>query len=248
MRKQNLVFLFTILLHSLLFSQSAHEIVKKSEDLIKGKTSWGIVEMSIITPEFKRTIKMEAWWVGNEKALIEIKYPKREEGNKTLKIGNEIWLYLRNTESLVKIPPSMMLQSWNGSDFTYDDLVRESNLERDYEMRIVSDDTVNSEICWKIELVPKPNAPVVWGKIYYWVRKIDYLPAKIEYYDEKGKLVRYMEFYDVKNMHGRKLPTRWIMYNNVEKGRRTEFVLIDVKFDIKIDDKIFSFRELERKR
>jgi outer membrane lipoprotein-sorting protein len=204
--------------------------------------------MSIITPEFKRTIKIEAWWVGNEKALIEIKYPKREEGNKTLKIGNEIWLYLRNTESLVKIPPSMMLQSWNGSDFTYDDLVRESNLERDYEMRIVSDDAVNSEICWKIELVPKPNAPVVWGKIYYWVRKIDYLPAKIEYYDEKGKLVRYMEFYDVKNMHGRKLPTRWIMYNNVEKGRRTEFVLIDVKFDIKIDEKIFSFRELERKR
>jgi len=230
-------------------AQSPQEIIKKSENQIKGKTSYGIVEMTIITPDFKRTLKMEGWWIGNEKALIEIKYPKKEEGNKTLKIGKEIWLYLRNTESLIKIPPSMMLQSWNGSDFTYDDLVRESNLERDYEMKIISSsDTVNSEICWKIELIPKPQAPVVWGKIIYWVRKSDYLPARIDYYDEKGKLVRYMEFYDVKEFHSKKLPAKWVMYNNIEKGRRTEFTLIDIKFDIKIDEKIFSFKELEKRR
>ncbi|CUU09618.1 Outer membrane lipoprotein-sorting protein [Candidatus Kryptobacter tengchongensis] len=230
-------------------AQSPQEIIKKSENQIKGKTSYGIVEMTIITPDFKRTLKMEGWWIGNEKALIEIKYPKKEEGNKTLKIGKEIWLYLRNTESLIKIPPSMMLQSWNGSDFTYDDLVRESNLERDYEMKIISSsDTVNSEICWKIELIPKPQAPVIWGKIIYWVRKSDYLPARIDYYDEKGKLVRYMEFYDVKEFHSKKLPAKWVMYNNIEKGRRTEFTLIDIKFDIKIDEKIFSFKELEKRR
>lgn len=230
-------------------AQSPQEIIKKSENQIKGKTSYGIVEMTIITPDFKRTLKMEGWWIGNEKALIEIKYPKKEEGNKTLKIGKEIWLYLRNTESLIKIPPSMMLQSWNGSDFTYDDLVRESNLERDYEMKIISSsDTVNSEICWKIELIPKPQAPVVWGKIIYWVRKSDYLPARIDYYDEKGKLVRYMEFYDVREFHSKKLPAKWVMYNNIEKGRRTEFTLIDIKFDIKIDEKIFSFKELEKRR
>jgi len=86
------------------------------------------------------------------------------------------------------------------------------------------------------------------GKIFYWVRKSDYLPAKIEYYDEKGKLIRYMEFYNVKEIRGRKLPTRWVMYNNIEKGRRTEFTLIDIVFDIKIDEKIFSFRELEKRR
>lgn len=241
--------LFLSLLVSLGFPQTPQEIIKKSENQIKGRTSYGIVEMTIITPDFKRTLKMEGWWVGNEKALIEIKYPKKEEGNKTLKIGNELWLYLRNTESLIKIPPSMMFQSWNGSDFTYDDLVRESNLERDYDMRIISsDETINSELCWKIELVPKPQAPVVWGKIFYWVRKSDYLPAKIEYYDEKGKLIRYMEFYNVKEIRGRKLPTRWVMYNNIEKGRRTEFTLIDIVFDIKIDEKIFSFRELEKRR
>jgi len=232
------------------YSQTPQEIIKRSEQAIKGiRTAYGVFEMTVITPDFERTVKMEGWWVGNEKALIEIKYPKREEGNKTLKIGNEIWLYLRNTESLIKIPPSMMLQSWNGSDFTYDDLVRESNLERDYDMKIISsDDSINSQTCWKIELIPKPNVPVVWGKIIYWTRKIDYLPARIEYYDEKGKLVRYMEFYDVREIHGRRIPTKWVMYNNVEKGRRTEFVLMDVKFDIKIDEKIFSFKELERRR
>ncbi len=33
-----------------------------------------------------------------------------------------MWEYLKNTETTIKIPPSMMLQSWNGSDFTNDDL------------------------------------------------------------------------------------------------------------------------------
>ena len=231
-----------------LASQNAFQIIKKSEDLKKKKTSHGIIEMKVITPDYTRKVKMEAWWVGNEKALIITRYPRKEAGNKTLKVKNEIWLYLKNTETTIKIPPSMMLQSWNGSDFTYDDLVRESNLTRDYTMKIISEDTINDVKCWKIELKPKPEATVVWGKLIYWVRKKDNLPAKIEYYDENDNLVRYLVFSEIKNMHGRKIPTLWVMYNNVEKGRKTVFKIVDVKFDIKISDRIFSLRELERRR
>ncbi len=238
-----LLFLFT---SYFAHSQTAYEIIKKAEDAIKGKSSVGIFEMRIKTPDYERTLTMKSWWVGTEKSLIVITAPAKEAGNKTLKIGNEIWSFLKNTETTIKIPPSMMLSSWNGSDFTNDDLVRESELIRDYNLKIMFDEKIGGQNCWKIELTPKPNAPVVWGKLYYWVRKNDYLPAIVQYYDEKGKLQRTMKFSDYKTMGGRKIPCRLTLINNKKKGHLTEFIYKNVKFNVKIKSRIFSFRELEK--
>lgn len=230
----------------LIHAQTAEEIIEKSENLLKGKTSEGTFKMTVVTPDYERTLTMESWWVGNEKALIVIKSPKREAGNKTLKIGNEMWMYLQNTETTIKIPPSMMLQSWNGSDFTNDDLVRESNLAKDYHQKIVEEEEVDSVLCWKIEMNPKEDAPVVWGKLFYWVRQKDYLPARIEYYDEKGNLVRHMEYSQYQEFDNRKIPGEWSMINDSKPGHHTDLEIIDVEFDVKIPDRKFSFRELER--
>jgi outer membrane lipoprotein-sorting protein len=202
--------------------------------------------MTVVTPDYTRTMKMESWWVGNEKALIVIKSPKKEAGNKWLKIGNEMWNYLKNTETTIKIPPSMMMQSWNGSDFTNDDLVRESNLAKDYSQSIAGEEEIDGETCWKIELNPRPEAPVVWGKLFYWVRKKDYRPARVDYYDEKGKLIRYLSFSDYKQVGNRIIPARWVMNDNVEEGNYTEFKIVEMDFNVNIPKRIFSFRELER--
>lgn len=237
--------LFPVVFFSL-HAQDAKEIITKAENVIKGKTAHGTIEMTVVNPDFSRTLKMESWWQGNEKALIVIKSPKREEGNKTLKIGNEMWNYLRNTETTIKIPPSMMLQSWNGSDFTNDDLVRESDLSDDYFQKITGEKIIDGENCWEIELKPKPDAPVVWGKLMYYVRKNDNLPALVQYFDENGKPVRTMEFGEIKMMGGRKLPTRWKMESLTKEGHHTEFKMLDMEFDIKLKENIFSFRELER--
>jgi outer membrane lipoprotein-sorting protein len=227
-------------------AQTAEEIIKKAEDLIKGSSAQGTIEMHIVTPDYERTMKMESWWVGNDKALIEILSPRKEKGNKTLKIGNEMWSYLRNTETTIKIPPSMMLQSWNGSDFTNDDLVRESNLSRDYEQKLIGEEEIDGELCWKILLDPRPDAPVVWGKLLYWVRKADYTPARVDYYDEKGKLMRYMLFSEIRQFGNRKTPSVWTMVNEVKPGHSTTFKILDMEFDVKISDRKFSFQELER--
>jgi len=236
----------TFLFWGMSYAQNPIEIIRRAEDAIKGKTSHAIVEMKVVTPDFERTLKMESWWVGNEKALIEILSPKREKGNRTLKIGNEIWMYLRSTETTIKIPPSMMLQSWMGSDYTYDDLVRESNLVRDYEITLLGSDTLKGELCWKLQLIPRPEAPVVWGKVLYWVLQKDYLPLQVQYFSEKGDLVRTMEFSEIRMTGGRKIPTRWIMRNETKPGHYTELKLIEVEFDIRIPDRIFTFRALER--
>lgn len=222
------------------------EIIKKTENNFKGKSSKGTFTMKVVRPNFTREVKMKSWWKDDDKALIEIIEPQKEKGNKTLKIGNEIWNYLSQTETTIKIPPSMMLQSWNGSDLTNDDLVRESTMYEDYNIEFLYEEDIAGVNCWKFELTPKPNAPVVWGKVDYWVRKDDLLPAKIEYYDESGEKHRTMKFSSFKQMDGRKIPTVWKIINNRENNEYTEFIYNDVNFNARIQDRIFSFRELER--
>ncbi len=228
-------------------SQTAEQIIAKAEDLVKGTSCKGSFTMTVVSPSYTRTVKMDSWWVGNEKALIVVRYPKKEEGNKTLKIGNELWTYLKNTETTIKLPPSMMLQSWNGSDFTNDDLVRESNLSKDYRQTVLRHDTIHGERCWVIELVPRPDAPVVWGKILYAVRQSDNLPAWQDYYDERGALMRRMEYGDYRIMGGRKIPATWAMLNTTKDGHRTALQINSIQFDIPISDRMFSYRELEKR-
>ncbi len=245
---KNLLILFLMLLLTSIksYSQTAEEIINKAENDVKGKSSYGKIEMIITTPDYTRTLTMKTWWIGNKKALIVTEAPVKEAGNKTLKIGDQIWTYLRNTETTIKIPPSMMLQSWNGSDFTNDDLVRESNMVKDYDLKILSTEKVDNVECWKIQLLPKPDAPVVWGKIYYWVRMKDYLPSVLQYFNEKGKMVRYMVYSDIKDFHGRIMPAKWVMYNVAKKGHSTAIIVDDMHFNAKIPDRIFSYQELER--
>ncbi|HQT91479.1 MAG TPA: outer membrane lipoprotein-sorting protein [Candidatus Kryptobacter bacterium] len=228
------------------FAQDAKQIIQRAEDAIKGKvSSHSIMEMTIKTPDYTRTMKMESWTSGTSKALVKILSPAREAGNRTLKLGNDIWMYLRNTETTIRIPPSMMLQSWNGSDYTYDDMVREETLTEDYSITVIGNEKIADVECWKLQLIPKPNAPVVWGKIPYWVRKADDLLAQVEYFDEKGQLMRTMVMSDFKAMGGRKVPAVWTMYN-ADKTHSTEIKMDDASFDVRIPDRIFSLKELEK--
>ncbi len=227
-------------------AQDAKEIIQRAEDAIKGKTSsYSVMEMIIRTPDYTRTMTMESWTSGTSKALVKILSPVREAGNRTLKLGNDIWMYLRNTETTIRIPPSMMLQSWNGSDYTYDDMVREETLTKDYDITLVGSEKIAGADCWRLQLIPKPNAPVVWGKILYWVRKGDDLPAQVEYFDERGKLMRTMVMSDFRMMGGRTIPTVWTMYNS-NRTHSTEIKMEKASFDRRIPSGIFSLRELER--
>ena len=154
-------------------------------------------------------------------------------------------MYLRATETTIRIPPSMMLQSWNGSDYTYDDMVRGETLIDDYDISMAGTETVDNVECWKLQLLPKPNAPVVWGKLIYWVRKEDNLPSQVEYFDEKGKLMRTMIMSDFKVMGGRKIPAVWTMYNS-DRTHSTEIKMDDATYDVRIPSSIFSLKELEK--
>jgi len=141
------------------------EIVRKSDEKFRGTSSTGSFSMTIQRPTWSRTISMKSWSLGTDYSLIYVTAPAKEKGQVFLKRKNEMWNWVPTIERMVKVPPSMMMQSWMGSDFTNDDLVRESSIVKDYTHKLLGEETIDKYPCYKVELIPLENAPVVWGKV-----------------------------------------------------------------------------------
>ena len=225
---------------------SARELVDRVDALLWGKTLQGEFEMTIATPRWQRTLALRAWMERPKRSFIRIVAPAKEAGIGSLRIGAEMWNYLPNVERTIKIPPSMMLQPWMGSDFTNDDLVKQSSAVDDYTQRILRIETVDGASTYVVEALPKPDAAVVWGKILYWVRETDFIPLKEEFYSERGELVRVMTFSDVRAMGGRTLPTKWEMRPTDKPENRTTIVLKSALYDRAIYSEIFTQRNLQK--
>lgn len=158
-----------------------------------------------------------------------------------------MWNYLPNVERIIKIPPSMMLQPWMGSDFSNDDLVKESSILEDYTHRVIGSAQVDGEAVTQIEAVPKPDSAVVWGRIVYWVRRRDTMPLKQEFFSERGERVRVLSFSEIRSVGGRVMPTRWEMKPDAKPGNSTTVVLKDAVFDRPVDEEVFSQRNLQKR-
>jgi outer membrane lipoprotein-sorting protein len=227
---------------------SATEIVRQADERMRGNSNYAELSMEIIRPEWKRTMSMKSWAKGTEYALVYIASPAKDKGTVSLKIGNEMWNWLPSIERSIKVSPSMMMQSWMGSDFTNDDLIRQSSIVEDYQHTLLGEENFLSTPCYKIQLIPKPEAPVVWGKIIAWITKAEYNQLKVEYYDEDGSLINVMTGYDLKTLDGRLLPTRWEMVPADKPGNKTVMIYTNLDFNIKLDDNFFSKQNMNRVR
>ena len=225
---------------------TAEEIVKKAEDIMRGQSNVGKMTMTITNPNWERTLIMDYWEKGKDKSLVKLISPAKEAGTVSLKIDNNMWNYIPSVEKVIKIPPSMMMQSWMGSDFTNDDLVKESSIVDDYTPKLLKNRTLSEEEVYTMELTAKPDAPVVWGKILLYIRVTDFTPMKYEYYDEKEKLIRVMTMSKIKKVGKRSYPTVWTMEPKNKEGYKTVIIVNEIKFDVPIDKKIFSLSNLKR--
>lgn len=243
--------LITALFISLSFAavaQDATEIVRRSEENVRGTQSTSVIEIRTVRPSWERSMVAKTWSKGLDNNLILIAEPARDKGTVFLKRDKEIWNYVPTIERSVKLPPSMMMQSWMGTDFSNDDLVNESSTLVDYEHRITGETTIEGLECWIIEFTPKPDAPVVWGKIVNYISKEDYLQLKGEFYDEDGYLINTMQGLDIKELNGRKLPSRIRMTPAEEEGHYTEMIYRDLNFNAKLSDSFFSIQNMKRLR
>jgi outer membrane lipoprotein-sorting protein len=241
---------FLLLFSGRLWSQelTADEIVQRAQDKANGLSSVGTMKMTIVRPDWSRDVTMKAWSKGTDFSMILITAPASDKGQVFLKRYNEMWNWMASISRMIKIPPSMMSQSWMGSDFTNDDLVRMNSIVTDYTHTIAGTENVEDYDCYKIELIPKPEAAVVWGKVYLWIAKDDYYEMKAEYYDEDGALVNTMLASGVKQMGDRKLPSLMIMIPEDKKGNQTKLEMLDMKFNIPVEDSFFSQQNMKTVR
>lgn len=229
-------------------AQDAAEIIRRAEDKLRGASSYSEMKMTVVRPDWSREVTLKSWSVGTEKSLILITGPARDKGVAFLKRDQEIWNWQPTIDRSIKMPPSMMMQSWMGSDFTNDDLVRESSILKDYNHRILGEEMIGDRKCWKIELQPKPEAAVVWGKIQMWIDKTDYLQLKTTFYDEDDYLVNTMQGKAIKQLGGKLLPSIMEVIPAEEEGHKTILEYITLDFNVNLKDDFFSVQNMKRVR
>jgi len=229
-------------------AQDASDIVKKANELIRAKSSKAELSMEVIKPDWSRKMSMKIWALEPDYTIILITKPAKDKGMVTLKRETEVWNWMPSVRRVIKIPPSMMMQAWMSSDFTNDDLVRQSSIVEDYTHKIIGSEEINGYDCYKIHFTPKPEAGVVWGKIISWITKKGTMELRADYYDEDEYIVKSMLGSKVKKMGGRTIPTYWEMVPNDKPGQKTVMEYHSVEFNVKLKKSFFSQQNMKRIR
>jgi outer membrane lipoprotein-sorting protein len=220
------------------------ELLNATDDVARGEHSIAVVSMQVKTARYERSMKMKAWSKGTEQTLIQILEPAKEKGMATLKVEDNIWNYLPKIDRTMKVPSGMMSGSWMGSHFSNDDLVKENRLSEEFDAKLTARPDGKPDGVYVIELVPKPEAPVVWGKVVSRV-SADILPVDVKYYDEKGALVRTMSFGEARDMGGRMMPSSMTIVPEDKPGEMTRIVYEEMDFKTEIPDSTFSLQALK---
>ncbi|HGS5662868.1 TPA: outer membrane lipoprotein-sorting protein [Vibrio parahaemolyticus] len=240
--------LFFLFFTSLSYAESAFDIVQKSDQAMRGKSSYSEATMEIVRPDWTRSMTMKSWTKGTELSLVLVTAPAKDKGSASLKRHREMWNWVPSIERVIKIAPSMLSQSWMGSDFTNDDLINQSSIVVDYQHALLGNDSFEGDKVWVIEATAKPDAPVVWNKVTLWISQSTYLQRKVEFYDEFDERVNVLTTYDVKELGGRKIATRMEMKPVDKPGNKTIFTTHQAQFDFDINDDFFSQQQMKSLR
>lgn len=228
---------------------SVTDLVDKANKALRGDSSHGRLTMTIETPEWKRSIDVEGWNKDRHYAFIVIRAPAKERGNTTLRRKSEMWLWLPKVERVIKVPPTMMHSSWQGSDFTYEDIVKADSIVKDYTHKILKTTKEEGRTVYRIEGIPRPEAPVVWGKVLSEIAVYDddsVVPLLEEDYNERGELIRTITLSDIKVLGGRRVPARLECVPAKKKGQRTTLVYHELEFDVPLTEAFFSYARLQK--
>jgi hypothetical protein len=230
---------------------AARELAEQVEHTFRGESAFLDATMTVKSPRLPepRRVRFQSWDDrGGKRSFIRVLEPAKDRGSAFLKLHPNLWSWVPRVERTIRIPPSMMLQSWMGSDFTNDDLVRESSAIDDYDHRWLGvDPSHQGARAFVIEYRPRENAPVVWGRIVAWIDPVRLAPLRQEFFDEAGVKLRVMTLGDFREVGNRSYPHRWTMVPLDKPGHETSIAVNAVRFDEKLDDEIFTQRNLTRR-
>lgn len=212
---------------------------------MRGATSQAEITIHTVRPSWSREMTVKTWMKGADLAMIRVQSPAKDKGIVYLRRKKEVWNWMPSLEKNIKLPPSMMSQSWMGTDFTNDDLVKESSIVHDYDHSIIGDTIMDARRCFIIQMIPKPQAAVVWGKLVVVIDKKDFLELHTRFYDEDGILINTMNAFDVKLMDGRIIPTRFEMIPAGKPNQKTVLIYKSVLYNRPISDGFFTTEKMK---
>lgn len=221
---------------------SATELLERMDTLYQQDSAHAIMTMTVVTPDYQRTMRLESWSLGLDYALVKVLEPVRERGVATLQRDTEMWNFLPKINKVVKVPPSMMMGSWMGSDFTNDDLMRDTSWSEEYDVSL--SETANT---YELQLTPFENTVTVWGGMTLSIDKASLLPLQQRYFDEDGEQMRVMTFANVTDFNGTALPATMTLTPLNKDGQYTEVEYQQLDFNVDLDDGFFTLQNLRRR-
>jgi len=223
------------------------DLVMKSFNYMRGKASISTVDMTIHRSDWERVVTIQAWTRGEKESLFRITAPPKDKDNGTLKKGREMWTFNPKVNRTIKLPPSMMSQSWMGSDFSNNDLAKSDSLVYDYDHTITGEEIVDGHTIYSITSMPKPDAPVIWGMLKLKIRD-DYIMLEEAFFDEDLELVKAMQTFDIQPVEGKLYPRAWKMRDADEPDRYTLLEYRHLEFLEHLPDRLFTLSALKTRR
>lgn len=228
--------------------QDPAAIIRNMEQIMYGQSSYAEMTMRIERPRYEREISMRTWSLGSDYSMIIVTAPARDEGTAYLMRDNDIWNYDPRIDRTTRLPSSMMSQSWMGSDFTNDDLVRDTDPVEDFELELLRTEEYQGRQAYVIELIPKADTPIVWGRVLMWISTDDYIQLRVENYDQRGDLANTMELDRITRLGGREIPSRITVTPADEENHRTVMTYEAMEFGVDLDEGFFTRRNMQRQQ
>lgn len=221
-------------------------LLTQMDEVLRGKSHDMTVVLRVKTPRWERDYKIRVWMKGVDYTFARVLAPSKSEGQGFLRDHSRLWQYLPSAERTILIPPSLMLDDFMGSDFSNDDFVKLSYLPRDYDASISAQEKIGEFDCYRLDLIPKPDAPVTYGKLVVWLRQKDSAPVRWDFFNEKLIHIRTLEYSDFKTFGTHEIPSVWKMSNHKDKDRSTTVTIQEAVFDQEISDSLFTKSNLEK--
>ena len=247
MRLATVLFCLVLPVVSTADDRDATQIVRDALNHWRGLTSYGEMTMTIHRPDWERSMSMESWSQGEKLSLVRVTAPRKDRGNGTLIDDDKMWTYSPKVNRVIKVPSSMMNQSWMGSDFSNKDIARTDDIVEQYDHTLLGTMEEDGHTVYEIQSVPHEDAAVVWGREVLKIRE-DNVMLEQRFYDQDDLLVKTLRTLEVKEMGGRAVAAHQRMEKEETPDEWTEVIMNTVEFDIELSGNVFTLSNLRNPR
>lgn len=243
--KYLITLLFALLSITQTNAQDATAILNKVDDNINSNTSITKSDMIIYGRRNQRTVTSVGYSEGKNKSFSEYLAPARERGTKMLKLEDNLWIYSPSTDRTIQLSGHMLKQSLMGSDLSYEDMMENRKLTEMYNAKVIGEETIDDRKTWVLQLNAKVD-DASYDSRKIWVDTERYVPLREELFAKSGQLLKRTELKDVKKIDGRWYPTKMNYKDMLKDGKGTDFIVLEIEFDVEIPAYIFSKAALKR--